>query len=75
MSEIPAAGQLWSFVDVKRGAVRYMRLTEVDARYVHGYAWWDDGGLMSGRNTRFELETLARKWCVVFEPGRFGGAA
>lgn len=74
---VPAAGELWSFWDATNHAARYMRISEVDSRYVHGYAWWEEGPSGGGRDTRIQRETVMRRWKLVREPDKWvsGGAA
>jgi hypothetical protein len=75
---VPAAGQLWSFLDTKDLATRYLRVSDVDSRYVHGYAWWEEGPSGNGRSTRIQRETVMRRWKFVPEADKAdlsGGAA
>jgi len=76
MSNTPRAGQLWRQRTSKDIRTRYMRIAEVDSRYVHGYAWWEETA-DSGRSTRIELDTVVRKWDFVPEADTWvpGGAA
>jgi hypothetical protein len=68
---VPAAGELWSYRDTKDLATRYIRISETDSRYVHGYAWWEEGPSGSGRVTRIEKETVMRRWKLVREPDKW----